>query len=222
VIAALSVAPYQPCFFAAVKLSGVALGTLVAIGSAPVFAGLLEIILGDRPTRIWAFATVLAIVGCAVLLAPAGSPMQPLGTLLAVGAGASYAAFSVASRRLLLRLHSPDAAMATVFVTGAVLLLPVLAAQDLSWLASARGIAMVAWLGLAATAVAYWLYARALVRLSAATATTLDLAEPLTATLLGVLLLGERPGPQAAIGAALIAAGLLLLTLAPQRRRAVR
>jgi DME family drug/metabolite transporter len=112
--------------------------------------------------------------------------------------------------------------MAVVFAAGAVLLLPVLAAQDLSWLPSARGIAMVAWLGLAATAAAYLLFARGLVRLSAATATTLDLAEPLTATLLGVVVLGERPGLQALIGAASIAAGLLLLTLVPRRRTAAR
>jgi DME family drug/metabolite transporter len=222
VLAALSVASYQPCFFAAVKLSGVALGTLVAIGSAPVFAGLLEIMLGERPTGSWVLATALAIGGCAVLLAPSGTPVRPLGTLLAVGAGASYAAFTVASRRLVLHVHSPDAAMAVVFAAGAVLLLPVLAAQDLSWLPSARGIAMVAWLGLAATAAAYLLFARGLVRLSAATATTLDLAEPLTATLLGVVVLGERPGLQALIGAASIAAGLLLLTLVPRRRTAAR
>jgi drug/metabolite transporter, DME family len=222
VIAALSVASYQPCFFAAVKLSGVALGTLVAIGSAPVFAGLLEIMLGERPAGSWVVATALAVGGCAVLLAPSGSTVQPLGPLLAVGAGGSYAAFSVASRRLVLHVHSPDAAMAVVFAAGAVLLLPLLAAQDLSWLASARGVAVVAWLGLAATAAAYWLFARGLVHLSAATATTLDLAEPLTATLLGVLVLGERPGLQALIGAASIAAGLLLLTLVPQRRTETR
>jgi DME family drug/metabolite transporter len=220
VIAALSVACYQASFFVAVKLSGVALGTLLAIGSAPVLAGLMEIVLGERPRRTWILATALALSGCAALLAPAGSPVQPLGTVLALAAGASYAAFTVASRRLVLHLQSPDAAMAVVFLAGAALLLPVLAAQDLSWLASARGIAMVAWLGVAATAAAYWLFARGLVRLSAATATTLNLAEPLTATLLGVLLLGERPGFQGLMGGALIAAGLLLLTLVPQQRTA--
>ena len=72
---------------------------------------------------------------------------------------------------------------------------------------------MVVWLGLVTTAVAYWLFARALARLSAATATTLDLAEPLTAALLGVLLLSERLRPQGLIGVALIAAGLLVLSL---------
>ena len=42
------------------------------------------------------------------------------------------------------------------------------------------------------TALAYVLFARGLGRLSAATVTTLVLAEPLVATLLGVAVLGER------------------------------
>jgi DME family drug/metabolite transporter len=213
-VGAVAVAAYQLCFFAAVALSGVAVGTLVAIGSAPVLAGLLGILLGERPSAAWGMATALAIAGCALLLVPAGqSDVRPLGTLLALAAGASYAAFTVVGRRVVLHTKSPDATMAAFFGGGALLLLPVLAFQDMHRLANWRGAAMVVWLGLVTTAIAYWLFARGLARVSAATATTLDLAEPLTAAVLGVLLLGERLRLQALIGAALIAAGLLLLTL---------
>jgi drug/metabolite transporter, DME family len=41
-VAAAAVAAYQLCFFAAVADTGVAVGTIVAIGSAPVSAGALE------------------------------------------------------------------------------------------------------------------------------------------------------------------------------------
>jgi DME family drug/metabolite transporter len=208
------VAAYQGCFFAAVTLTGVAVGTLVTIGSAPILAGLLGLLLGDRPTRSWGVATALAIAGCVLLLAPTGQAgVDPLGTALAVGAGASYAAFTVASRRVVLHTGSPDAVMAAFFCGGALLLLPVLTVQDLHWLQSWRGLATVAWLGLVATALAYWLFARGVARLSAATATTVDLAEPLTAAVLGVLLLGERLSLQTLLGAGLIGAGLIVLTL---------
>jgi DME family drug/metabolite transporter len=76
---------------------------------------------------------------------------------------------------------------------------------------------MIAWLGLVSTAVAYLLYVRGLQRLPAATVGTLGLAEPLTATLLGLLLLSERPTPRAAFGAGLVLVGLLILTV--HRRR---
>jgi DME family drug/metabolite transporter len=52
-----------------------------------------------------------------------------------------------------------------------------------------------------------------------ATAGTLTLAEPATATVLGVVVLGERPGLVAAAGVALVAAGLVVL-VAPARRSA--
>jgi DME family drug/metabolite transporter len=137
------------------------------------------------------------------------------GTLLALVAGASYAALTVAGRRVMLYTKSPDAVMAVFFGGGALLLLPLLALQDLHPLANWRGVAMVVWLGLVTTALAYWLFGRGLARLSAATATTLDLAEPLTAALLGLLLLSERLSPRGLLGAGLIACGLVLLTLRP-------
>ena len=46
-----------------------------------------------------------------------------------------------------------------------------------------------------------------------AAAVTLSLAEPLTAGLLGILILGERLSPQAMIGAALLLGGLLSLSI---------
>jgi DME family drug/metabolite transporter len=213
---AAAVAAYQVCFFAAVSLSGVAVGTLITIGSAPVLAGLLGMIAGERPGRSWVVATALAIAGCALLLLRASeTDVHPAGTLLALAAGASYATLTVAARRVVVHTRSPDAVMATFFSGGAVLLLPVLAVQDLRPLASWQGLATVVWLGVVTTAIAYWLFARGLTRLSAATATTLDLAEPLTAALLGVLLLGERLSGRGLAGAALLAAGLLILTLWP-------
>ncbi|WP_338205623.1 EamA family transporter [Candidatus Nephthysia bennettiae] len=211
-----AVATYQLSFFAAVSLSGVAVGTLVTIGSAPVLAGLFGIVGGERPTRTWVLATMLATGGCGLLLIPTGeTDVRLAGTLLALVAGASYAALTVAGRRVMLHTKSPDAVMAVFFGGGALLLLPLLAIQDLRPLTSWRGVAMVVWLGLVTTALAYWLFARGLARLSAATATTLDLAEPLTAALLGVLLLSERLSSRGLLGAGLIAGGLLLLTLRP-------
>ena len=48
---------------------------------------------------------------------------------------------------------------------------------------------------------------------------TLTLAEPLTASVLGALVLSERPGLLAVAGGALVLAGLAALAL-PQRRAA--
>ena len=69
----VAVAGYQACFFAAVDRAGVALGTLVAIGSGPVFTGIVALMAsGERPVSRWYPATGLAVVGCVLLLAPGG------------------------------------------------------------------------------------------------------------------------------------------------------
>jgi DME family drug/metabolite transporter len=212
-LAAVCMAGYQLTFFAGVSSTGVAVGTVVAIGSAPVLAGAFALLLrGERPGRRWLPATALTVLGCALLASASGElQVEALGIALALGAGACYALYAVASKGLL-DTHPPDAVMAVVFCLGALMLSPILFVGDLSWLAQPHGLAAALHLGLVATALAYVLFARGLRGLPAATAVTLSLAEPLTAALLGVLLLGERLSAGAWLGVGLIFAGLALLS----------
>jgi DME family drug/metabolite transporter len=218
VAGAVGVAAYQLCFFAAVKDTGVAVGTVVALGSAPALAGLGGWLLDrTRPDRAWAAATGLACGGVALLaLAGGGSEVSAPGVALAVGAGAAYATFTLASKRLLDAAHGVEPVMAALFGGGAILLLPVLVLGDVSWAATPGGVAMALWLGAVPTAVAYLLFARGLRHLPANEVATLTLGEPVTAALLGAVVLGERPGAGALAGIALILAGLAVLAL-PRR-----
>jgi DME family drug/metabolite transporter len=222
VAGALGVAAYQLCFFAAVKDTGVAVGTVVALGSAPALAGLGGWLLDRRrPDAAWAVATSLACSGVALLaLAGGGSEVSPPGVVLALGAGASYAAFTLASKRLLDAGHGVEPVMARMFGLGAVLLLPVLLLGDLAWVGTAGGAAMALWLGAVPTAIAYLLFARGLRHLPANEVATLTLGEPVTAALLGALVLAERPGAVAVVGIVAILAGLAVLAV-PRRARAV-
>ncbi len=217
VLGALGVAGYQLCFFAAVKLTGVAIGTLVAIGSGPPLTGAVGLLRGRRPERRWAIATALAIAGCALLLLPGGDvEVDAGGVLLALGAGASYTAYTLSSKALLDAGDTPAGSMARAFGLGGLLLLPVLPLTGIGWLGHPGGLATALYLGVVTTAVAYTLFARGLRELAPTTVVTLVLAEPVTATALGILVLGERPGFSAAIGALLVLAGLLLLAV-PRR-----
>ena len=216
--AAAGVAAYQLAFFAAVKDTGVAVGTIVAIGSGPMFAGAFEWALDRRvPSRGWALATALAIAGV-TMLAGGGAEVSPAGVTLALVAGASYATYTISAKRMLHHGHAPETVMAVAFGLGALLLAPVLASTGAGWLTHADGLGLAVFLGVVPTALAYLLFAHGLKRLTAAETATLTLAEPLTAALLGVLVLSERLSAPAAIGAALVLAGLLVLA-APERRR---
>src|SRR3954470_17908433 len=112
-IAAGGVAAYQLCFFAAVADTGVAVGTIVALGSAPALAGALEWAVERRaPARAWAMATALACAGVAMLaLAGADAAISLPGVGLALCAGASYAGYTLAAKRML-HAHSPETVMA--------------------------------------------------------------------------------------------------------------
>jgi DME family drug/metabolite transporter len=216
ITAGVCIALYQLCFFAGVSRTGVAAGTIVAIGSAPIFAGLLGLVIrGERQGWRWGLATSLAVLGCAALVADRGELRVNLfGLLLALGAGLAYATYAVASKGLLEK-QSPEAAMAIVFCLGAVLLLPVLVTSDLTWIATPHGLGVALHLGLVTTAFAYILFARGLRLIPVATAVSLSLAEPLTAALLGLVVLGEQLTLLAFSGIGLIFSGLIFLSINP-------
>jgi DME family drug/metabolite transporter len=213
--AAIGVAAYQPFFFLAVDRTGVVVGTIVAIGSAPVFAGLLAWGF-DRaaPSPVWVSATGVAIAGVAILVA-AGSGAaandaagSAEGIAFALVAGAAYATYVIAARQFA-RDGNVVGSTAIIFAISAVLLLPLLAVDDLGWVGSIGGTITVLHLGVLATAAAYLLFAAGLRSTQSTTATTLSLGEPVTAALLGVIAVGERPPPLSWFGFALVLIALV-------------
>jgi len=218
-LAAAFTASYQLCFFAAVARTGVAIGTIVGIGSGPIFGGILGLIFrGERPGRRWLLATSMAITGCSLLSLSSGNvEIDRLGILLAIGAGGSYAAYTLLFKGLLEK-HSPNAVMAVVVSIAAVMLSPLLVYCDINWLLQPRSIAVVLHLGLATMALSYWFFSRGLQTVPVASAVTLTLAEPMTASLLGLLVLNEQMNAQAFTGMGMIFCGLLALVLPLGRR----
>jgi drug/metabolite transporter, DME family len=215
VLAAVAVAGYQLCFFSAVRLTGVAIGAVVAIGSAPVFTGLISRAAGGPAlTRRWMVATAAAIAGCAVLIT-GGKAAGGVG--LALLAGVCYAAYAVAAARQISAGTAPAVVMGALFGGAAVLLAPVLAATSPGWLLSGRGLAVTAYLGLVTTVAAYLLYGYGLRSVAVPTAVTLGLAEPVVAALLGVAVLGERLTAPALAGLALVGLAIVILTASGRR-----
>lgn len=220
-IAALSTAAYQLAFFGGVRLTGVAVGTMVAIGSAPLFAGLL-VWLFDRetPSLRWVSATGVAILGCVLLVSSGGDAMviNPLGVLLALGAGLSYAVFTLSNKRLL-ATHTALEVMAVSFCLGALLLLPLLLVTETAWVLTGSGIAVVLHLGLVATALSYLFFGYGLRTVSVSLAATLSLIEPLTAALLGVFVLSEFVSGRGISGMVFIFLGLTILSVKINKRQ---
>lgn len=210
-LGASAVMAYQATFFAGTRANGVAVGTVVALGSSPLFAGLFEWLgFRQRPSRRWAIATGLAVVGVVLLTGLTGGTLNPVGFVSSLGAGASYAGYTVATKAVLRRGWGATSAVSAMLGLGALLGGLVLLGTDNAWITTGRGPAVVAWLGVVTVVVAYLLLGQGLRGLSAATTTTLTLAEPATASLLGVLLLGEQLTVWQFAGIAIVAAGVVI------------
>jgi DME family drug/metabolite transporter len=216
----VGVAAYQALFFVGTGLVGVAVGTLASLALGPLMAGLLAWALGgSRPSRVWWLSTLIAIVGLSVLTfggVTSDASFNVVGILAAVGAGSAYAVYTVLGGRLAAQSMPATDVLAASFLVGAVLLLP-LGAAEFSALNSGSGIALVVWLGVIATTLAYVLFGRGITHLTPGTVATLNLAEPVVATILGVVVVHETISGLSLVGCGLIAMSLSVLAVSTVR-----
>lgn len=212
-IAALGLIAYQLTFFSAVKLTGVAIGTMIAIGSSPAMAGILgRIAFKERLKPRWYAATVMAVAGCSALALSGGTDgikISILGIFLAFSAGFSYALEGYGLR--LAAGRTPFETITAVTVLSSLMGLPWLIIGDVSWIAEPSGFAAVMTLALVSSVFPYCFFASGLKRITMGKAYTLSLSEPMTAWILSSLLLGERLSFVGIAGVLVLFSGIILL-----------
>ncbi|WP_445185834.1 EamA family transporter [Pseudonocardia sp. Cha107L01] len=225
-------ATYQVCYFAAVAMTSLAVATVIAIGAAPVLVLTAEAV-GERrrPGSASLVAIGLALLGLALLLGTSGHPLTragggslALGVLLALGAAAGFGALALIGRRPVPGLDGP-ATIGVGFTAGGVLLavaaLVVGALTGghgfgghgfggLEFAPTAASVGLLVYLGWVPTALAYGLFFVGLRGVSASSAAVVAVLEPVTATVLGVLVLGQRLGLGGMVGAGLLCAAAVV------------
>ncbi|MFD8418069.1 DMT family transporter [Streptomyces sp. NPDC059466] len=227
-LGAVSVGVYPLAFYTSMHLAGVAAGTVVSIGSAPLASALIErVVDGRHLTRRWTTGAALGLSGTVLLCAAeaSGTSSGPgahsagevmFGVGLGLVAGLTYALYSWAAHRLISRGVTSGAAMGTVFGLGGLLLVPVLLATGAPLLASWSDAAVGTYMALVPMFAGYVLFGWGLTHVPASTATTLSLLEPAVAAVLAVLVVGERLPLLGWAGIALVLGCLTALT-APTR-----
>lgn len=221
ILAAFTIGLFQVLFFSSIRYTGVAVGTVVTIGSSPVFAGIIEWLFWKvRPTRVWAIATTSSILGCILLFLVGGEAVvDPFGIILALCAGFMFALYTNISKRL---MQTADAlpAVAMTFTLCALFLLPLAWQDGFGWIGESTNLYTMLYIALAATSIAYILFLSGLQKISSSSAVTLSLGEPLTAAMLGVFLLGEYLSVISWIGVGFILCGILVLTIGASKTEA--
>ena len=224
-IGAVGVFVYPLAFYSSMSLAGVAIGNVVSLGTGPVFAALLEwIVERRRLTLRWTLCTAVAILGVILLAlgshrddAPHGtSPLLGIG--LGVAAGLAYALYTYASSRAIGTGQPSRAVMGGMFGLGAIALVPVLLVFGVPLLQSTTTVGIAAYLALGPMFVAYLLFGVGMRTLRSSTATTITLLEPVVATILAVLVVGERLELLGWAGLILILGAVTVLATARQPR----
>jgi DME family drug/metabolite transporter len=215
----MAVAIYPLAFYSSMRLSGVAIGTVISIASAPFFTALLERLISKKVIGIrWMVSFLFGALG--ILLLTLGKQVEPQsaqagslhywGMLLGLVAGLTYATYSWAARQMIERGINSGSSMAGMFGIAAVILLPSLLVTGDNLFAGATNITVALYMAVVPMFMGYLLFGYGLRHIEASTATLITLLEPAIASLFAVTILGERFSAIGWLGMALIGACLML------------
>lgn len=218
-LGALCVVIYPLAFYSSMRLSGVAMGTVVSIASAPLFAAILERLFSQKVISLqWWVSFLLGAIGIVLLalgkVTAAGEmPVQNWGIVLGLMAGLTYAGYSWVTKQLINSGVHSKSSVAGLFGCAAVVLLPSLYFTGDNLFATSINLSVSLYMALVPMFLGYLLFGFGLRVIEASQATLITLIEPIIATLLAVWLLSEEFKAIGWLGMALVAICLVLQSI---------
>ena len=222
-VAGTGAALFFPLFILAFQLTGVGVAAVVSIGVAPIFVGFIAwIALKQPPGKQWTIGTLVAVTGVVALNWPSGNnTVNVLGIGFALAAAFGYS-LQATGMGMISKRHTPFQCVAPMFTIGTLFQAPLSYGKDFSFLQDPILLMGTLYGGIVTVAVAYAFFIYGISRIGAATAVTVGLMEPLTASILGVLLLGETISVIGIVGSALILTGLVVVGRPPKQKQSQR
>lgn len=211
VVTGILLAEFQVAYQISVERISVSLATLITIGCVPVFvAGVTAVRDRRLPSRQVLAALAASLVGLGLLCgAPdvGGDTVRTVvGVVTALAAGAGFAALTLVAAR---PVAAQGATVSVGLLLGGLLLTPFALGYGMVPVLTVDTVALIGYLGIVPTALAYGAYFLGLRRAGATAAALSTMLEPLTATVLAVLFHGERMTVAGVVGAVLIGGSLI-------------
>lgn len=207
---------YQILFFNGVLLIGVAIGTVISIGSTPIFAGLIQAVLfKNKPDGLWYIATLLAIAGLILVNMVEGTDFAWYAVFMPLLAGLC-SAINVMAGQSVSQTYSAEEGMALVMFFSTLLMIPFFILFPTDWLFTSRGALCVGMLGVVNAALAFSLQLAGFKNTPTLIASTLTLGEPMGAALIGIFILDEPCTFESVLGITLIFLSIIILILGPE------
>lgn len=218
--AVLSVAIYPLAFYSAMYYAGITVGTVISIGTAPIFSALLEKIFNRQLLSArWIISVISGVIGI-ILLTISDNSIEsahyasnlPLGIFLGLLAGFTYSLYSWAAKQFIHQGISAKAAMGSIFGLAAFILIPSLFWTAQNLLDEVRNIYVVTYMAIIPMFIGYVFFGYGLKTISASYATTLTLFEPVVAAILAAFIMNEKISALGWLGIFLIFACLIILS----------
>ncbi|WLR56606.1 EamA family transporter [Mesobacillus subterraneus] len=212
----LSIVFFNWSYFTAINLMNIPIAVALLYTSPAFVAVLSFLFLKERINRKKLLAIVMTVIGCTLaagMTGHGGTSYSVSSILIGLGAGFGYALYSIFGKIALRRYHPFTVTLYTFLVASAVLVpttgivskADVLLADDV-WLYAIG-------LGIFPTVIAYFAYSWGLERTESSTAAVVATLEPVIATMLGILVYGDRLGSLQMLGSSMIIVSVISINI---------
>ena len=220
----VSIVFFNVCYFTTIQMTTLATASIL-LYTAPCFVMLMSaVFFKEQITARKLGALALAFGGCVLVSGLGiGGGITPFGLLAGIGSGVGYATYSIFGKVALKKYHTFTVIFYT-FVVSTVCLAPfvhmsqlvraVAASPSAPWLALG--------LGVISTLMPYVCYTTGLENVEAGRASVLAFAEPMVATLAGIVVFHERLHVLNAVGIVLIFIAIVLLSVPARKKEGAR
>lgn len=215
-----SSASYQVFFFASVDRTGVATAALITVGCIPVSAGIVGwIFLRERPSKIWYISTAIAISGLVIASLGELQTNDATGIIFAVIAGSGIGAYINAAKIEVRAGGHSTQLPGMAFLLGSIGLFFVVRSDLLQMEWTTQTILLAIYLGAVTMGIANGIQMLGLRGISPGVASTMMLADPVTAAVLGVVVLGEAVTLTGTVGLILVVIGLAMQSFSTEETK---
>lgn len=206
---ALGYAGQSFSFLSAIKYASAGLVALL-LYLYPTFVFILSaVILREKVTRLKIAALLLALIGTALTVDPAGG--QLIGIMLAIVSALIYSVYIIVGTHVLKHVSAMQSSF-IIFASAAVVYSLLMAVNGPHFPATSTGWLAIAGIVLIATVVPVTTFLAGLERIGPTNASMLSTLEPVVTVLLAGLIFGERMQPVTILGGGLILIAVIFLT----------
>ncbi|QED48380.1 DMT family transporter [Cytobacillus dafuensis] len=215
-----SVVFFNFCYFTTISQMNISIAVIL-LYTAPAFVTILSFIfLKESLNMNKLIAVIGTIIGCILIagVSAGDSNLTFIGVITGLGSGLGYALYTIFSK-FALKKYQPFTITLYTFIVAAIFLLPITQLwQKVDLLLNSNVLLYSIGLGFIPTVLAYFIYTWGLQKTEGSKAAVIATVEPVVATLLGVMLYGEKLGLIQIAGAILILCSVIIVNVSFQKK----